>query len=57
MFQAKLSPSDLTAGSQFGVTIAVEGSSVIVEAPSAAGASAFSGAVYVFDIVPERVSH
>jgi hypothetical protein len=46
--QAKLSPSDLTPGSQFGVMVVAAGNSVIVGAPSAPGASAFSGAVYVF---------
>jgi hypothetical protein len=47
--QAKLSPSDLISGSQFGVMVVAGRDSVVVGAPSAPGASAFSGAVYVFN--------
>ena len=46
--QAKLAPSDLTSGSEFGTTVAIDGNSVVVGAPEAPGASAFTGAVYVF---------
>lgn len=46
--QAKLAPSDLTVGSQFGTIAAIDGNMVIVGAPGAPGATAFSGAVYAF---------
>jgi hypothetical protein len=46
--QAKLSPNDATTASQFGSTVVVDGNSVFASAPAAPGASAFTGAVYVF---------
>ncbi len=48
VFQAKLAPSDLTSGSEFGTTVAIDGNSVVVGAPQAPGTGAFAGAVYVF---------
>jgi hypothetical protein len=48
MLQSKLVPSDATFGSNFGSIVAVDGNLVVVGAPFGPGASAFSGAAYVF---------
>jgi hypothetical protein len=48
VLQSKLVPSDATFGSNFGSIVAVDGNLVVVGAPFGPGASAFSGAAYVF---------
>jgi hypothetical protein len=48
VLQAKLSPSDLTSGAEFGTSADISGDTVVIGAPGAPGASAFSGAAYVF---------
>ena len=48
MLQAKLSPAELTSGAGFGTSVDISGSTVVIGAPGAPGAGAFTGAAYVF---------